>query len=350
MKKIIIILLLSVTAIHKTICFGQTNNLFEDDILITNILPSSISNNTSQNIIQNWRKFLISEKVKLVKQTNYSFEYGEKIENKNFLIERYDESGKLFEKQKLFVRNVAGGTNIESKCLYQFNSNGKVKQVACLDSSIYSKQARRVSYSYDDKNLLLSEISEQGNGEVMIWEITNFKKEYEKTYTYNDKGSLIEENKKNSGGYNPTKIKYEYDDKGNTIKKVVFLNDGVYQKNTFEYEIDGKLKLINALDKKKDILRPLVAIKYSKLGNVLLEEHYYEESEYSFNWVDKVLVSFVFEYDINNNLSEIKLFGVDKTKIKENWKYKYDNKNQLIEVTQFINNKPVLVVNNEYSY
>ena len=291
-----------------------------------------------------WRSNAIKTNIKSIKQTSYHMEYGEKIDDKDYNIEKYDNKGRLIQKEKSTLANKGSGMETKNgeKCAYTYDLNGNLTQILYTDSTIYFTKYRRFSYSYDDKNILIKEKLDEG--EKLKW-MTD---EYEILYSYDEKGHVIEKLRNSLIDSKRIRNKNEFDEKGNWVKDVTFLNNNVYAIETFEYNDRGQIIKINSLDKETGKFRPMSSFTYDQSGRILKQDDYYSCDTRFTVWSEKVIQRFTVEYDTNGLPVKIKSFSSDLSKHDWSWEYSYDSSNRLIQVVMLYEDKPQSTKTFEY--
>lgn len=187
----------------------------------------------------------------------YSYEPNDLLEKK--IIFKYD--GKH---NKIEVNSYNFESKLIFKWIYEYNDKGFLTNRICFkpDGSQYWKQ----SFNYDAMGNLIEEIWYTPEG-VQNWKLTygydnqgnkieeiNYDEKgslYEKqTYSYDEKGNKIEANNYDSDLSLSWKQTFLYDDKRNIVEKNWYNFEGsVFNiKTTFEYEYDEKGNWIRRID------------------------------------------------------------------------------------------------------
>ena len=138
-----------------------------------------------------------------------------------------------------------------------------------------------------------------------------------RTFKYNDKGYLVEENIYEYERKSNWKTIYTYDKKGNQIEQNHYRPNGQLNKN--------------------------IACKYDDKGNQIeLKQH---------NPSGKLLNKSTFKYDERNNRTEEIHYNPDGTIYSSNtYKYEYDDQNNWIIQVSYENVKPIIKVEREIEY
>lgn len=135
---------------------------------------------------------------------------------------KYDEKGNHVESNKF---NSDG--KLEEKATYTYDGKGnKIEASYYLDSSLYFRE----TYAYDNKGNIIELNSYYSDSSL----------EFRETYTYDDKGNKIELNKYNSNNSLESRETYKYDEKGNLTEKYMFRLKTTF--NTGENDADSKEK------------------------------------------------------------------------------------------------------------
>ncbi|NGX56357.1 MAG: tRNA(Glu)-specific nuclease WapA [Candidatus Anoxychlamydiales bacterium] len=191
---------------------------------------------------------------------------------------------------------------------------------------IHNNQIKqRFFYKYDEDNLLLEEIVDDGNNENSL-DLTNVNRRVIKKYTYTKKDPL---------GQVKTYEKYLVD---KTTNKLI-------EKEEYEYSIDSKIIKKIVLDPLKvDEILYSINFKYDETGNLISQTDPINRettTQYDENF-NKILekdffgLTTQYEYDFSNRLTKKITHGFDKNYIEE---FKYDKKNNILVHIDINNNK-----------
>ncbi|MBE6531821.1 MAG: hypothetical protein E7679_07050 [Ruminococcaceae bacterium] len=205
----------------------------------------------------------------------------------------YDEKGRLI----LFVDPMGCAVNFE----YDDVGN-KIKEIFDYGTIL--------DYIYDERGNLLETIGSNSNGDITYRKINEYdiKGNLTKivqgteedsqsitTFEYDEKGNILKRNVKQSDGYTySVEYEYEYDDYGNKIKYAAYYQSGNFEKISYKYDQNG-----NMLEKHRE------------------DEEGKDYSEY-------------FEYDAKGNCIK-RTYTRHTSSITDVWTYEYDDYGNLIK-------------------
>ena len=179
---------------------------------------------SNRKIDNSWKKLNLKAKV----STYSTFGYNVKVS-----------SGKI-------LKGKRGGESFDTK--RKFDKNGNLIEYTHY-YALDGKMTRRYTYKYDKR----------GNRIEVIHYYSDGTKGMKTTYKYNKKGNIIEEHWLNPKTYD-TKITYKLDDKGNRIE--ANLNGKLKWKWTYKYDYNKKGDWIKRVEFKNKIIEFISVRKY----------------------------------------------------------------------------------------
>lgn len=194
-------------------------------------------------------------------------------------------------------------SNKEWKIEYTYDDNGNML-------TYYSESGNdRMKYEYNDKGLLIKEITCDKWWEPNFWDV----------YTYDDNGKLIRKESYNSNGLSST-VTYAYDENGELSQKEVKYT-GPYADNSYrkvEYEISENYYSMKEYDIDGELLDEEAKFYFEYYDGKYLITSEYKQDKYKYEYT----------YDDNGNL----IIKID-TSISKNipyTKYGYDSQNRIV--------------------
>jgi len=245
------------------------------------------------------------------------------FDNEGELVEKYEfsynDKNQLVSKILYFDEK-----NIAEKVFYSFNENNVIIKEEHLYTE--SDSTEFVHYFYDNEGKLTSKKSVDEDDECE-WEvffeydndklISETRKEYEKTFyerkiKYDEAGNISEIYEVQSDDF-PVKHVFEYDEKGNEIKKLTYNHKNkLIGKILCEYNEQNKLIAFEEEDTSKHHSN---IIEYDEKGNLIL----HEEKDMGGNIIQRIIR----EYDANNQNTQSKIFMKNKQGYETHYILKY---------------------------
>lgn len=186
-------------------------------LIVLFISTSSCSLNKKDN---DWAEENLRGKVKSLSEISYKAveKFGE-IKTGNRERDSWSENDRLIifdQKGNKIEENIyASDGNLRKKYTFEYDNLGNLskKNRYNFDGSLYEKH----TYEYDDKGNLVIDNSYWSDGSLKI----------KLTYKYDNIGNVIKEQKYRSDGTLLKKYRYQYDNKGNLVKKNRHESDGI---------------------------------------------------------------------------------------------------------------------------
>lgn len=201
-------------------------------------------------------------------------------------------------------------SNKEWKIEYTYDGAGNIL-------TYYSESGnRRMKYEYNDKGLLIKEITCNKWWEPELWEV----------YAYDSNGKLIREENYNSKGLSST-LTYTYDENGELSQKE-YKATGQYADNAYyreEYEISESYYHMEKYDIDGELVDEEIKYYFAYYDDKYLITSEYKQDEYKYEYT----------YD-DNGLLIIKIDNHSMNKVYPYTKYEYDSQNRIVKETNYL--------------
>lgn len=256
--------------------------------------------------------------------------------NKNGLIDKVD----------FYQDGAQAGTGI-----YEFTSRGLIKSIKAINPD------------GSDMGIILEQEFENNLPVKLIKHMSG----EEERYVYNDAGQKKEEQHLAAGKVRSS-FNYEYDDKGNVVRKLRLLPDGSVGYE-FRYEYDTKGNIVKQEGYYQDKFNDGWLFKYDKKGNkieafhqgedrMVYDKFYYDYdkngnllNETNLDGEGKKKSEVVYTYNKYGDLVDEKKYGVDGQLVIHNTvSYEYDNKRNWLVKTQKQSGEIIYLTKREISY
>lgn len=201
-------------------------------------------------------------------------------------------------------------SNREWKIEYTYDDNGNML-------TYYSESRNnRMKYEYNDKGLLIKEITCDKWWEPELWDV----------YIYDDNENLIREESYNSNGLSST-LTYTYDENGELSQKE-FKATGQYADNAYykeEYEISESDYHMKKYDIDGELVDEEIKYYFAFYDGKYLITDEYKQDEYKYEYT----------YD-DNGLLIMKLDNHSMNEVYPYTKYEYDSQNRIVKETNYL--------------
>ncbi len=238
--------------------------------------------------------FNLKGKVQSLKTTTYFADGKEEAQDSTFIrkieLQKFNEKGELISSKSYGDKKM-----LTDSVAFQYDDNGTAFEVFFYDqegrvktSSILRKNKEGLT---TENAYFCHKYSEDGTltiDTVMM---------YQMDYKFNDKGQAIEAVITTENPYNSMKQVFEYDDKGNKIKELVYHSDTIDFEGINKYYADGTLQETATFDYKDGKKVPREVYKYNEQGKEVEKLRYKADTLYS-----KVVT----DYDKYGNVLSIK--------------------------------------------
>ncbi len=223
-----------------------------------------LSSCTKQNNKKNgWDELNLKRKVKSVTEVPYEAkEKNGKIIKGKRTGGFWDNCKYLFDSKGNKIEEYSYNLNgsLYDKTTFQYNTNGNI-----IKANIYNSDTilyRKTIYKYDANGKLIEELCGTSFGTL----------EGKVNYKYDYRGSMIEFNFKSLDGRLKSKATYKYNANGDVIKFCIFNSDGSNSKTSYKYDANGnKIEENCTSDGRKKIdkykYREIYKYEYDKKGN-----------------------------------------------------------------------------------
>jgi len=230
-----------------------------------------------------------------------------------------------------------------TKTIYSFSKTGYFLDIYCeyIDGFLY-----KYTYKYDENDNKIEENDWNFDGSL----------KYKTIYKYDESGKMLEENHYYDDGRLNYSYVHIYDEKFNKSEVIEYMSDGrvdsktLYNYNNLGLEIEFKSYTSDGR------LVSHVTYEYDKNGNVIEYKTLISPYEKTIGTIkhkrnSKGYIIETKNYDLSGNLIDCSSFCYDdKGNPTNNMKYKYDSKGNWIERIEFDENKPVLIIEREFTY
>jgi hypothetical protein len=242
------------------------------------ILALSLNSCSTGEAINDWEKWGLKGKVESITRSTYKavdrFGNIEK-EGKYFptIRRKYDESGYIIEVIVEEFDNVTPAT--ESKFKYDENRN-------VIESNVYNSDGSldgMTAYKYDDSGNEIesstynsggylesktnSKYDDSGNEIESSTYNSGGRLQFKNTYKYDGRGNNIETNDYQADGSLEYKDTRKFDENGNVIESNVYNSDGSLDgKSTFSYDFDNKGNWIKKIQFRNEIAEYIIEREY----------------------------------------------------------------------------------------
>lgn len=156
----------------------------------------------------------------------------------------------------LTVVDREGNETVQST-LTTYDDRGNVTQV---EISVGLDTISRTTYTYDDQDRPLTASTVTGTGNTVV------------SYTYDEKGNLVEQIRDDETTDTYTRTVYTYDDRDYILEETAYNEEGVRQGSiTYTYEKDDSGRTATYFDGEGEPTGQVVTTQYDDHGNLILE-------------------------------------------------------------------------------